>query len=88
MVDTWQVGSRRGYVPSSFYGKLISKCFSSSGFQSSSIGFSSISSCFQGKILQFLYFLLSIELRNHFPKVFEKFELVLALFYRFLGAKQ
>ena len=57
-------------------------------FRARALGSSSISSCFQGKILQFLYFLLSIELRNHFPKVFEKFELVLALFYRFLGAKQ
>ena len=53
-------------------------------FRAWALVFPSISSCFQGKILQFLYFLHYFELWNRFPKVLRSFELVLTLFYCFL----
>ena len=73
MIDTWQVGSQRVYVPSSFHGKLtlafevefLSKLERRSFFE--------FSSSSKVKIWTFLAFSLSFELRNRFPKVFEKF---------------
>ena len=58
VIDTWQVWSRRVYVPSSFHGKLTLRWFLQVGFQSLSRGFLRFLLIFKVKISQILYFLI------------------------------
>lgn len=86
MIDMWQVGRWRGFVPSSFHGKLVLKCFLQVGFQSLKEELFTFSSSSKVKTWSFLAFSYWFELRDCFTKVLGSlgayFDTVLLFFER------